>query len=127
MLTISFISTSTYEGSGFDNELISFGSGDYLTDTVGIGGVATPHILFGYIDNIGFPDQIPYPASSIAGEYTSLRVRVRKLISLRHRFDLPRQWTTMRRGCWTISSSSAEERFYHQQSRCEHLPRAQSA
>jgi hypothetical protein len=68
MLTASVIRTSIYEGSGFNNELISFGSGDYLNDTVGIGGVATPHVLFGYIDTIGFPDQIPYPASSIAGE-----------------------------------------------------------
>jgi hypothetical protein len=125
MLTISVIRTSIYEGSGFDNELISFGSGDYLNDTVGIGGVATPHILFGYIDNIGFPDQIPYPASSIAGEHTLLIVRVRKLISPRHRFDLPRQRTTLRRGRRTISSPPAEERFYHQQGRGEHLPRAQ--
>jgi hypothetical protein len=68
MLTAFVPRTSIYEGSGFNNELISFGSGDYLNDTVGIGGVATPHVLFGYIDTIGFPDQIPYPASSIAGE-----------------------------------------------------------
>jgi hypothetical protein len=70
MLTASVIRTSIFEGPGFNNELISFGSGDYLNDTVGIGGVATPHVLFGYIDTIGFPDQIPYPASSIAGEFT---------------------------------------------------------
>ena len=70
MLTASVIRTSIYEGSGFNNELISFGSGDYLNDAVGIGGVATPHVLFGHIDTIGFPDQIPYPASSIAGEST---------------------------------------------------------
>ena len=68
MLTAFVIRTSKYEGSGCNNELISFGSGDYLTDTVGIGGVATPHDLVGYIDIIGFPGQIPYPASSIAGE-----------------------------------------------------------
>jgi hypothetical protein len=68
MLTAFVIRTTIYEGSGFNNELISFGSGDYLNDTVGIGGVATPHVLFGFIDTIGFPDQIPYPASSIAGK-----------------------------------------------------------
>jgi hypothetical protein len=114
MLTTFVIRTSIYEGSGFDNELISFGSGDYLNDTVGISGVATPHILFGYIDIIGFPDQIPYPASSVAGEFMPLRVRVHRLRSFRHWFDLPRQRTSLRRGCWAVPASPAEKRVYHQ-------------
>ena len=125
VLTAFLTRTSIYEGSGFTNELISFGSGDYLNDTVGIGGVTTPNIFFGYLDNIGFPEQIPYTASSIAGKSTPQRGCDHRLRSFRLWLDLPRERTSLPRGCWAVPASPAEERFYNQQGRVERLPRVQ--
>lgn len=87
--------------------------GDYLNDTVGVGGVTIPHILFGYIDNIVFPEQISYPAASIAGKSISQRICNYKLRYFRLCLGLPRQCTSLSRGCWGVSASTAEERVYH--------------
>lgn len=95
MLTSFITRSSIYEGSGFTNELISFGSGDYLNDTVGIGGVTTPHNFFGYLENIGFSEQIPYPASSIAGKLIPARGCDHRLRSFRLWLDLPRERTSL--------------------------------
>ncbi|KAK5107882.1 hypothetical protein LTR62_000592 [Meristemomyces frigidus] len=60
-------STSIYAGTDFFDELIDFGSGVFLNDTVEIGGVSTPHLYFGYITEYGFTDQVQVPTATIAG------------------------------------------------------------
>lgn len=59
--------TSTYTGPGFSDQLISYGYGDYLEDTVSVGGVSTPHVDFGYITTVGYPSRKQRPAASIVG------------------------------------------------------------
>jgi hypothetical protein len=60
-------STSIYEGTGFANYLNSHGSGDFLNDTVAVGGVSTEHMYFGYLNQYGFPDRAGNPAYSVLG------------------------------------------------------------
>ncbi|KAK0390930.1 hypothetical protein NLU13_0433 [Sarocladium strictum] len=60
-------STSLFQGSGFHNALQSHGTGDYLSDTVGIGGVSTDHLYFGFITKFGFPDRVIGDVYSILG------------------------------------------------------------
>jgi hypothetical protein len=61
--------TSFYEGTGFHNALNNHGLGDYLNDTVGIGGVSTDHMYFGYLTHFGFPDRVQNPFHSILGMF----------------------------------------------------------
>jgi hypothetical protein len=67
MANVLRCSTSVYEGSGFVDELIDFGSGVYLKDTVSLQGVATKHMYFGYLTSYGDPSGLLVPAATIAG------------------------------------------------------------
>ncbi|PVI05817.1 acid protease [Periconia macrospinosa] len=60
-------STSSYRGTGFSDQLSTHGSGDYLEDTVTIGGVTTENLYFGYLLRYGFPERAPVPAATILG------------------------------------------------------------
>jgi hypothetical protein len=60
--------TSKYAGPGFRDQLVDFGNGDYLTDVVSIGGVATSDMYFGYITDYPFADQVVVPTASILGK-----------------------------------------------------------
>ncbi|KAH7370013.1 aspartic peptidase domain-containing protein [Rhexocercosporidium sp. MPI-PUGE-AT-0058] len=60
-------STSTFKAPFFNDGLIDYGSGDYLTDSIGLGGVSTPNITFGYITRVSYPERIYGSAASILG------------------------------------------------------------
>ncbi|KAL2066143.1 hypothetical protein VTL71DRAFT_2214 [Oculimacula yallundae] len=60
-------STSKYKAPFFNNGLISFGSGDFLTDTIGVGGVSMSNITVGHLTKVGRPERIYGSAASIAG------------------------------------------------------------
>ncbi|KJX95565.1 secreted aspartic protease precursor like protein [Zymoseptoria brevis] len=59
-------STSTYAGPFFGDQLISYGSGDFLEDTVSIEGVPTRNMTFGYIRSVAYPSR-KVTAASVAG------------------------------------------------------------
>ncbi|KAF4995607.1 hypothetical protein FGRMN_4998 [Fusarium graminum] len=60
-------STSRYSGSGFADALGSVGMGDYLRDTVVIGGVSTKNMYFGYTSTYSFPDKLTGYINTILG------------------------------------------------------------
>ncbi|KAF5704863.1 OPSB-like protein [Fusarium globosum] len=59
--------TSHYAGTGFADALGYVGQGDYLTDTVVIGGVSTKNMYFGYTSYYAFPDKLSGDVSTIVG------------------------------------------------------------
>ncbi|KAF4335900.1 aspartic ase yapsin-6 [Fusarium beomiforme] len=60
-------STSRYEGTGFADALGYVGMGDYLSDTVVIGGVSTKDMYFGYTSTYAFPDKLTGDVNTILG------------------------------------------------------------
>jgi hypothetical protein len=64
-------STCVYQSSGFVDELIDFGSGVYLRDTVSVQGVVTENVSFGYLTSYGNPSGLLLPAATIAGMSSS--------------------------------------------------------
>lgn len=60
-------STCRWEGIGFQDALISYGYGDYLNDTLVLGGVTMPNMYFGYTSAYGFPERAPVPTATILG------------------------------------------------------------
>jgi candidapepsin len=61
-------STCVYQGLGFTDELIDFGSGVYLEDTITLRGVTTDNVNFGYLTSYGNPSGMLIPAATIAGK-----------------------------------------------------------
>ncbi|RKK70111.1 hypothetical protein BFJ69_g12131 [Fusarium oxysporum] len=59
--------TSRYEGPGFADALGYVGRGDYLSDTVVIGGVSTKNMYFGYTSDYSFPDKVTGDIYTILG------------------------------------------------------------
>ncbi|KAI7759734.1 hypothetical protein LZL87_009057 [Fusarium oxysporum] len=59
--------TSRYEGTGFADALGYVGRGDYLSDTVVIGGVSTKNMYFGYTSDYSFPDKLSGDINTILG------------------------------------------------------------
>jgi hypothetical protein len=59
--------TSKFVAPYFNDALAAIGQGDFLSDTVSIGGVSTKDLVFGYIDSYGFPSHLLPPIASIAG------------------------------------------------------------
>ncbi|SCN98080.1 related to aspartic proteinase OPSB [Fusarium fujikuroi] len=59
--------TSHYAGTGFADALGYVGQGDYLTDTVVIGGVSTKNMYFGYTSFYSFPDKLSGDIRTILG------------------------------------------------------------
>ncbi|KAK2930668.1 Peptidase family A1 domain [Fusarium oxysporum f. sp. vasinfectum] len=59
--------TSRYEGTGFADALGYVGRGDYLSDTVVIGGVSTKNMYFGYTSDYSFPDKVTGDIYTILG------------------------------------------------------------
>ncbi|KAI1023719.1 hypothetical protein LB504_005067 [Fusarium proliferatum] len=62
--------TSRYAGSGFADALGYVGQGDYLTDTVVIGGVSTKNMYFGITSDYSFPDKLSGDIYTIFGKKT---------------------------------------------------------
>ena len=113
-----------YEGRGFSDGLIDFANGVYLNDTVGIGGVSTPHMYFGYVDNYPFPDQTTVPTGTIAGIPKSIQeFHVRLLMFSRFWSRLRWHGTRLLMG-WAIPSTSAEECFCYQSEVRQCVPRS---
>jgi hypothetical protein len=65
------LSTCHYQSPGFVDELVDFGSGVYLTDTISIQGVTINNVSFGYLTSYGNPDGLLIPAATIAGKSSS--------------------------------------------------------
>src|SRR6478609_5523921 len=76
--------TSRYEGTGFADALGYVGRGDYLSDTVVIGGVSTKNMYFGYTSDYSFPDKVTGDIYTILGkilpcqDYITLKVLTTK-------------------------------------------------
>ncbi|KAH8176703.1 eukaryotic aspartyl protease domain-containing protein [Sarocladium implicatum] len=60
-------STCQYEGPGFTDALGPVGGGDYLSDTVKIGGVSTKDMYFGYTTSYSFPNRVLGDVNTILG------------------------------------------------------------
>ncbi|EMD89481.1 hypothetical protein COCC4DRAFT_180523 [Bipolaris maydis ATCC 48331] len=60
-------STCRYEGPGFYDELYALGFGDYLSDTLVLGGVTMPNMYFGYTSNYTAGKVVPEPIQTILG------------------------------------------------------------
>ncbi|KAJ4016165.1 hypothetical protein NW752_003284 [Fusarium irregulare] len=60
-------STSRYRGHGFQDALGSVGAGDYLSDTVSLGGVTVKDLYFGYTSEYSFADKVRGDAYTILG------------------------------------------------------------
>ncbi|WZH44164.1 aspartic peptidase domain-containing protein [Fusarium acuminatum] len=60
-------STSQYEGVGFADALGYVGMGDYLSDTVVLGGVSVKDMYFGYTSRYSFPDKLSGNVYTILG------------------------------------------------------------
>ncbi|KAG9496356.1 hypothetical protein J7337_012943 [Fusarium musae] len=59
--------TSRYAGDGFADALGYVGRGDYLEDTIVIGGVSTKNMYFGMTSDYSFPDKLSGNISTILG------------------------------------------------------------
>ncbi|KAG5814140.1 hypothetical protein H9Q74_010912 [Fusarium xylarioides] len=59
--------TSRYAGAGFADALGYVGRGDYLEDTVVIGGVSTKNMYFGMTSDYSFPDKLSGDINTILG------------------------------------------------------------
>ncbi|KAF5241418.1 hypothetical protein FAUST_3848 [Fusarium austroamericanum] len=60
-------STCQYAGTNFADALGYVGRGDYLSDTVVFGGVATKNMYFGYTSDYSFPDKLSGDIYTILG------------------------------------------------------------
>ncbi|EUC47391.1 hypothetical protein COCMIDRAFT_3647 [Bipolaris oryzae ATCC 44560] len=60
-------STCHYEGPGFFDALYASGTGDYLNDTLVLGGVTLPKMYFGYTSQYPFLGRVPKPIGTILG------------------------------------------------------------
>jgi hypothetical protein len=60
--------TSQYEGVGFADALGYVGMGDYLSDTVVLGGVSVKDMYFGYTSRYSFPDKLSGNVYTILGK-----------------------------------------------------------
>jgi hypothetical protein len=60
-------STCHYEGPWFQDALVSHGGGDFLNDTLVLGGVTMPDMYFGYTSRYGFPERVQAPVATILG------------------------------------------------------------
>lgn len=60
--------TSRYRGHGFQDALGSVGAGDYLSDTVSLGGVTVKDLYFGYTSEYSFADKVRGDANTILGK-----------------------------------------------------------
>jgi hypothetical protein len=60
--------TCQYEGTGFADALGYVGSGDYLSDTVVLGGVSVKDMYFGYTSSYSFPDKLRGDTYTILGK-----------------------------------------------------------
>lgn len=68
ILTASSYRTSIYAGPGFSDTLADFGGGDFLNDTVAVGGVSVQQMYFGYLNRYAFaPAQVSNPTETVAG------------------------------------------------------------
>jgi len=54
--------TCHYVSAQFDDALSDGGQGDLLNDTVSIGGVSTPRLMFGYLDTFAFSERAFAPS-----------------------------------------------------------------
>lgn len=76
--------TSRYEGTDFADALGYIGRGDYLSDTVVIGGVSTKNMYFGYTSDYSFPNKVTGDIYTILGkilrcqDYITLKVLTTK-------------------------------------------------
>ncbi|KAF5972513.1 hypothetical protein FCOIX_9307 [Fusarium coicis] len=59
--------TSRYAGDGFADALGYVGQGDYLEDTIVIGGVSTKNMYFGMTSYYSFPDKLSGDINTILG------------------------------------------------------------
>ncbi|PNP74364.1 hypothetical protein FNYG_12413 [Fusarium nygamai] len=59
--------TSRYAGPDFADALGYVGTGDYLTDTIIIGGVSTKNMYFGMTSDYSFPDKLSGDINTILG------------------------------------------------------------
>ncbi|KAF5605100.1 hypothetical protein FPANT_1277 [Fusarium pseudoanthophilum] len=59
--------TSRYAGDGFADALGYVGRGDYLEDTIVIGGVSTKNMYFGMTSDYSFPDKLSGDINTILG------------------------------------------------------------
>ncbi|KAG5747910.1 hypothetical protein H9Q70_009404 [Fusarium xylarioides] len=59
--------TSRYAGTGFADALGYVGRGDYLEDTLVIGGVSTKNMYFGMTSDYSFPDKLSGNINTILG------------------------------------------------------------
>jgi hypothetical protein len=73
-------STSHYEDSGFQDALISYGMGDFLNDTISLGGVSMEDMYFGYTLSYAFPRRAPLPPATIMGTISNMRSREMRTI-----------------------------------------------
>ncbi|KAL2067820.1 hypothetical protein VTL71DRAFT_15916 [Oculimacula yallundae] len=60
-------STSIYEGPGFSDRLGDYGTGDFLNDSVTIGGTKVDHMYFGYLNQYGYPERAKPLTTTILG------------------------------------------------------------
>ncbi|KAF4454162.1 hypothetical protein F53441_3297 [Fusarium austroafricanum] len=60
-------STCHYRGTGFQDALGSVGVGDYLSDTIVLGGVSIKDMYFGYTSDYSFPDKLSGDIYTILG------------------------------------------------------------
>ncbi|RGP71265.1 aspartic ase yapsin-6 [Fusarium longipes] len=60
-------STCQYQGTGFADALGYVGRGDYLSDTVVLGGVSVDDMYFGYTSDYSFPDKLSGDIYTILG------------------------------------------------------------
>lgn len=60
--------TCQYEGPGFQDALGPVGAGDYLSDTVVLGGVSTKNMYFGYTSSYSFPNKVLGDVNTIMGK-----------------------------------------------------------
>jgi hypothetical protein len=108
--------TSKYVAPYFNDFLAGIGQGDFLSDTVSVGGVSTKDLVFGYIDSYGFPSHLLPPTASIAGTWQlhvcrALHPFINTLIA-RFLHQLPGPWPRVqRRGC--IPHAGAQEQIRH--------------
>jgi hypothetical protein len=59
--------TCHYEGPGFYDFLSSLGNGDYLNDTLVLGGVTMEKMYFGYTSSYVYPNRVTGNVATILG------------------------------------------------------------